>query len=620
VTAIGGWVSSAPPDLLEESCRAIASGQAHFGGAPPALVARTGACFIGSSHVPGAADAAAAHGVILAAADARLDNVNDLARGLPALGSRGNPSSDAAFVALAWSQWGEGSLQRLIGDFAIAVFDENERRLVLARDPAGQRPLFYASLPDAAAFASMPSGLLGHPLLRRGWNTGRLAEALLDIGPQEDSYFAGICRVRPGECVVIDRRGVTVEKWWRPSLISVARLSQGELVDQYREVLNSAVRRRLPPNGPVACQLSSGYDSSAVAATAALLSDRPVTAFTSAPPSGFTGPVPKGRSGDESELAATTARQHGMDHHIVRGGALTAEFLHRQARTYQEPARNLLNGVWWVDILSAARASGATAMLNGSLGNITLNFGGLAALPEWIRRSWYRNWLRQAEATASRDDVSWRAVLFYSFAPWLPDTGWKRLRRRFLGIDETPAASLLHPDLHRTMDRRRLDPRPSGNTARDRLDWIDRLDPGVLNMAAIAEAGITECDPMADRELMEFSLTLPPTAFLDHGIYRPLARAALSDRVPAAVLDSRLRGLQSAHWPAMFTRETARQLLEEVEGTAAADILDLRRIGRLIEEWPEWRSYDLAVADLYSRKLPIALATGIFMKEFGRTV
>ena len=152
----------------------------------------------------------------------------------------------------------------------------------------------------------------------------------------------------------------------------------------------------------------------------------------------------------------------------------------------------------------------------------------------------------------------------------------------------------------------------------NRLRWIDGLDPGTLAKGAIASAGIAECDPLADRELIEFSLTMPFEACLDNGIYRPLARQALVNRVPATVLNSPLRGLQAADWHHRFRQQTAIDILEEIQAGPAFDILDPIKLRMAIERWPQSPDYDFGTADLYARRIPIALGLGLFINEFSR--
>ena len=119
--------------------------------------------------LPSTARQIATSSALLVAADARVDNRNELIAelGLSRLEWQGRPECD--LLLLGWSRWGEGLLDRLVGDFALAVFDKRERRLYLARDPSGQRPCFYSQSGTRLAFASMPSGLAMQPSVCSGW-------------------------------------------------------------------------------------------------------------------------------------------------------------------------------------------------------------------------------------------------------------------------------------------------------------------------------------------------------------------------------------------------------------------------------------------------------------------
>ena len=109
----------------------------------------------------------------LFAADVRLGNRREIAAAL-AMDDRNLADADILFEA--WLRWGEDTLDRIVGDFAFALFDAVERRLVLVRDPLGQRPLFYARGQDFAVFASMPNGLLGSRGSHLNWTTSRSRE------------------------------------------------------------------------------------------------------------------------------------------------------------------------------------------------------------------------------------------------------------------------------------------------------------------------------------------------------------------------------------------------------------------------------------------------------------
>ncbi|MES2001536.1 MAG: asparagine synthase-related protein [Pseudomonadota bacterium] len=549
------------------------------------------------------------------AADIQIDNRAALADELRIDARDLSGLSDSALLLLLWNKREDGALDRLVGDFAIAVWDRNLRRLVLARDPSGQRPLFTSLSGKRLAFASMPSGLVAHRAINQGFDPTGFASKLSDELGQTSTYFTGVERLQPGHCAFYSNGRLDVRRWWNPSF-DRHELGIDEAVDRYRSLLDQAVRARTGYDQQVvACQLSAGWDSSAVTATASRVADRPVVAFTSAPAKGFAGPVPRGRLADESEIAAATAKYCGIDHHVLRQSPLTLKFLEQQAQDFQEPSRNLINAVWDRDIQTMTAKMGGKVLLNALLGNLTLHFGGLPVLRLWLGGGHPATWLDQARAVARRGDVSWRGILFNSFDPLLPAALSRNLRRIGLGTDRW-TGWFLNEDL-RAQRRASIDDRAAWNPNVDRVKLITNLDHGMLGKGALASTGILPSDPLSDRRIMEFSLRLPPEMMLDKGVYRPLARRALADRLPVEMFDSPLRGVQSADWQTRFPRSEAVRIFDAIRGDPnVSEFLDLKRIKSCLDRWPTTDAGVLDGWELYGRMLPIALATGVFIKTF----
>ena len=551
----------------------------------------------------------------LVVADVRLDNRGELMARLG--GDRCDPGFDDASLLLAtWVAWGAPGLDFVVGEYALAIYDAATRTLVLARDSSSERPLFYTVDGANAAFASMPSGLRAignHPP-----NLSHLA-ALLGSGEQDgdDSAFQGIKRVRPGELVRIDGTSLSAIRHWQPATHGpdTPRLDDAGYVDLYRQLLDQAVACRLPADGGgLAAHLSSGFDSSAVTATAARLRSGSLTAFTSAPCEDVLDQLPRGRIADESALAAITARMHGLDHVIVRETAPLFDVVRRQTMLRQAPVPGAFNLAWWEAIRMQAASRGARTLLTGELGNYTLNSGGLSTLSYLVHHSLWRDWWHEARAAARRPDVRWRGILVNSFGARLPAPVMRALQQHFQGITPVEKHSFLNRDWreHGRGDARAR--QPTGDIYQLRLDAIRRYDSGPLRKAAFGQCGIIESDPTADRRLVEFSLALPPGQLLRDGRSRPLARAALADRVPGEILDSRTRGLQSADWSLHFRQADAFAVLEEIEPhPAVRDLLDVGAMRRAIEAWPDRDRDNRNVAALYRNGLVTALAAGLFL-------
>jgi asparagine synthase (glutamine-hydrolysing) len=544
-------------------------------------------------------------GPLLVAADCRLDNRLDLAW---TLGVRADLPT-AELIAAGWLRWGADLPQHLLGDFAIAVAQPASRTLWLVRDATGQRPLFYCSLAGRLAFASMPSGLepFGGDLRP---DLTELARRLALVEADGRTEFAGVLRVLPGSIVRISASGIASHRWWQPSFEDYA--ANDDLVEEYRSLLDDSVRVRLPDRAPVAVHLSSGWDSSGIAATASrLTSPQRVTAFTSAPLGDVGGAMIRDRFADESGLAAVTARAGGIGHVIVRDGPSPLLAAWRFTRLSQAVILNPFNASWWSAIRTQASERGARTILTGELGNLSLNAGGLGTLAALVREQGFRSWWSEARSAAASGRVRWRGVMINSFGHALPRWGWSALHRVAQGthFQDQP---FVRPEWRRSGALTQ----PSGQPKADRLRTIESNEPAAWHLTAEAE-GLSELDPFSDRRLLEFSLRLPPVALLANGVDRPLARAALADRVPADVLDHPARGLQSSDWHLRLSAAEARETLEEIGASSLVrEFLDMDALDRAIAAWPtgDWNSP--RIFDRYRVSLVASLCAGIFIHEY----
>lgn len=556
----------------------------------------------------------------LLAADIRIDNRSELARRLRL--PRVAQHSDSSLLLKAWMEWGNKALDHIVGDYAFALYDRQERSLTLARDPTGQRPLYYALQGDTFVFASMVSGILNCPLISTGIDFGSMAQMVGGIGAAGSStYFRGVARVEAGQMLVWSPSGLAKHWHWNPPQ-DYLQLPADDYVAAYRALLGESVaaaaRRK---SGLLGVHLSSGWDSSAVAATAAMTAvdgTSPV-AYTAAPRLGFDRPVPRACIADESGLARLLAAQHKLEHCIVRPDRGVLDGLRDHVRYFQEPNFNLANMQWITQIHEAARTRGVSTLLTGEMGNLSLNAGGLPALAEWLQSSEWSTWWKQARAATRESKARWGGVLSYSFERQIPPGVLHLLERTFRGAPSFAAQSFAREEWLR--GDRSSPPAEDGigvqSHYQSRLAQVRSNDVGNFRKGTLARFGIDERDPTADRRLLDFSFSLPPDQLLNMGEWRPLARRALADRVPQAILNSAIRGYQGADWFERIGPVQARELLEDISSNSTVrDLLDLKKIERAIDRWPEGGWEQQRRIQIYRTRIPIALATGVFIQEF----
>lgn len=568
-------------------------------------------------------------------ADVRLDNRGELAGELRIDSSEAARLSDAAILLRAWERWGESLFDFLLGDYAFSLWDAGERRLLLARDPMSAKPLHYHRGKDFFAFASMPKGLHALPEVPYAPDEVRAAEFLAlmpEYGPR--SFFEDICRVEPGQVLAVTPAGIDARRHWEPRRETLRLSSYSDYVEGLRHHLDRAVEARLRGSGGrVASHLSAGLDSSAVTATAARLTGGgKVTAFTAVPREGYRGPPPAGGIGDESSLAGETAALYpNVEHVTVRpDGRTIMDDLDRDFFLFERPLVNActLRGLHAINAEAGKR--GLHVLLSGMMGNFTISYSGIERLAELVARGRFLRLARESRALR-RNGMPWPHILAPAFGPWLPAPLWIALKRTRKGvIPEIGDYSAIKRDRLRELgmnERARehgldLSYRPWKDGFDLRLWGLRRIDWGNYGKGALAGWGVDIRYPTSDRRLVEFCLSLPTDVFMANGEQRALAKAALADRLPAAVLHEPRRGVQAIDWHEGMTASRDR-LREEIERLAsvpsAAAALDLARARRLVDDWPSggWNSSGIVTSHRFA--LLRGIVSGHFLRKASRS-
>ena len=221
----------------------------------------------------------AASGVI-AVCNGEIDNHRELRRWL---GERGRPvqqETDVAVIPGLYLELGEAFAKRLVGAFAIAVWDPRSRRLTLVRDRAGERPLFYARNRNEIIFATEIAALVGHGRLRVNLDQEALRKYLqFGIFPSPDTPFGEIRKVAPGELIQFNVGGVCRKSYWRWQITETTK--QAPSLDAFDQTFRDAIGRQTDVDVDYGVFLSGGIDSSLVSAVVrSLHPKRPLKAYT----------------------------------------------------------------------------------------------------------------------------------------------------------------------------------------------------------------------------------------------------------------------------------------------------------------------------------------------------
>jgi len=247
--------------------------------------------------------------------------------------------SDTEVIVHLYEQYGLDFLHHLNGMFAIALWDQRRRQLLLARDRLGIKPLYVARLRDGVAFGSEPKALLAHPKISREPNAVALHHYLsLKNVPAPLSAFRDIEQLRSGELAVCRGREIIRHRWWRPAFECIADIDEAEAAAEIRLLLEDSVRLQMQSDVPFGAYLSGGIDSSSIVALLARQGAGRIKTFTLVYEDDFPN------KDNDRRFARIVAERCGTEHHehLVRFGDLP-EQLGRIVQAFDEPFSGVIS-------------------------------------------------------------------------------------------------------------------------------------------------------------------------------------------------------------------------------------------------------------------------------------
>jgi asparagine synthase (glutamine-hydrolysing) len=558
--------------------------------------------------------------------DGRLDNREELA-GLLALGPEAaRACPDSAYVLAAFEKWGEACPQRLLGDFAFAVWDGVTRELFLARDHMGMQPLVYFCGTHFFVFATHPYALFTHPGVPRNISDETIVRQLMLRHFEPDRiFFDGIKRLPSGHILHVTAAALRTQAYWRVEDTPDIRFPHdGDYVEAFQERFSKAVRCRLRTIHPVGSHLSSGWDSSSVTSVAAgLLAEegQRLRAYTSVPRRDWV-PVYEapGQISDEGPLAAAVAARHAnIDHVLVEGPGIWDFAAHDlYGQSFAGPAVTCHNAGWYNLLHVIARAQGVRVMLTGRAGNFTISHEGCQILASLLCQGKPVEFLREWRA-AHALGRSHKSLLRQSLLPLLPKEAGNALlaavgRQAFASVELTMLSAARLPQakaIERAGTKRQ---RPTRQVV---LQHLCRLGQERSTGYHLAAWDIDARDPTTDKRIAAYCYAIPDEQFFHHGQARRLLRRAMTGVLPDVILEQKGRGRQAADWCEAAVRAKDK-LLEEIDLQAAssrlATVFNFEKIRTTLGSMsPASIAADPQIAPSYSHAL-LAVTVGRFVR------
>ncbi len=305
---IAGYIGEGSKDILEAMSAAIA----HRGPDACGVWLSEGA-HVGLAHQrlaiidlsPGGAQPMLSHdGRYVIVFNGEIYNFKELKKELSSYPFKSN--SDTEVILAAYATWGTKAFERLGGMFALALYDTKERELILVRDRAGKKPLYWTQQGETVLFGSELKALRAHPKLQATLNTRALGHYLArEYVPTPHTIYENVHKLPPGSFLRFKNGKAVIETFWQPcSTSSIA--SEAEALKKFDALLERATRERMLADVPLGVFLSGGIDSSTVAYYATRASTTPIETFSIA----F-----REKSFDESSYARATAKHLGTHHH-----------------------------------------------------------------------------------------------------------------------------------------------------------------------------------------------------------------------------------------------------------------------------------------------------------------
>jgi asparagine synthase (glutamine-hydrolysing) len=472
-------------------------------------------------------------GNIWVTSDAHLYGQQELIEKLRSAGGNIAPgATEPELLLLAYKLYGEDFARRLVGDFAIGLWDQDQRKLICVRDHLGVRPLFYAHSNDFFIFGSDLDALLAHPKVSDEINEEFIADFLVfgSSAESDATVYKHVKRLPAAHYLTVSADGVRLHKYWEPPLHQAIRYSRpSEYTEHFASLFEKAVTERIPAT-QVALDLSGGMDSSSIAAVATSYArdiGQQVTAYTNS----CQTLIAEDKEGRYARMIAAhlnipvqifASEDYPLFDRFDSPALRTAEpFPNPGLAQYYDKAHGIIG-------------SGCRVLLTGQMGD-TLFAGSITYFPHLLKTGRLIQFLTDAciyrKNTGSLSGTGLRAMVersmkhFKSKKPWQPDKpGWinPEFAARIKLEDRWHAIWQMWSELNDT----------HGQLQRP---WFSQF---FENYNAV-KLPLVVRHPFSDIRLVEFMLRTP--SYMHHN--KRVLREAMQGRLPGEIVSRPKEGL-----------------------------------------------------------------------------
>jgi asparagine synthase (glutamine-hydrolysing) len=476
--------------------------------------------------------------------DGRIDNRDEVKQFLEAKEIRWRDDTDGELILKLYKSYGENFIAKIIGDFALVIWDKTRRKLLCARDFIGLKPLFYYFDGETFRWASEFHALFEDFSVRQDPNEGLVGEYLAgQLRTPSETLSRGIHRVLPAHLLIVDAQGIRQKRYWDLEPDKEIRFhTDQEYAEQFVELFRHAVQCRMRSVGPVGAELSGGLDSSSVVGMMqALLRENALRV------SGFEtfSLVFPGRKCDESPYIRDVVEKWRLKSHTACPEPAPVEHYAEHSMFYKDfpgyPTGSITDPFKHV-----ARERGIRVVLTGEGGDerFATSFNRYIDLLGHLKIREALSGLYQEYGWRGPENFLRESVKICVW-PSLPRI-LQRLVRYSLKRPEVPpwidAQFARRIDLADRLRQQAYRPK-QGSLAQQDLFWV-LTDAWNINSFEILDRGyasfcVERRHPFLDRRLVEFGLALPEDQCQRQGVTKVLLRRAMNGLLPDSVRDRR---------------------------------------------------------------------------------
>lgn len=508
-------------------------------------------------------------------ADAIIDNRAELFQKLAIHQAKQPYITDSELILLSYSHWGEDCVQYLIGDFAFVIWDQKEEKLFVARDHRGARTIVYYQDDAYLYLATTEKPIVELVPIERN-DDWYMKYLIFPLEYEKDVPYStrwkGVHHLPPAHTLIVRGNKMNTRRYWKLERNNLLQLSSDEEYQEaFRDVLSSAVQSATRTFGNVGIQLSSGLDSSTVAAFAAPLlknQGKDLFSFTHVPLQDYSKDD-KRLVNEQPLVEKILALYSNITPYWIENKDLNAyNVIDKWLEIIESPYIFLGNAPWMFEVFSQSQNNNLKVMLTGQIGNGTISFGELYTIMAYYRQQ--KNvvgFLNEVYHLSKKHHVS----LVKGLKMGIKSTLIERMRIMSLKALKKDLDAFLPKSLIQKSENKFGMPHTF-----DPIEFMYELNkPEKLHAIGSTNTSISlhfnqlVRDPTSDVRVMNFMASLPYEQFVYKGVHKRILRHSLTGLLPKEILKiNREKGIQSADWIYRLTpnyKEIFQEFRESVE-------------------------------------------------------